>query len=91
MSDVIFEEEPQYQVRSTSGAVSSRPSFLVRTVLKLGLAKDEKESQRVLLIIAVLLLLATFVIFLMNTGGGNVLSQDQLNTYIENMKNVRLK
>ena len=60
MSEIKF-DEPTYGMPNCSS--QQRDSFIVRLVLKLGLAKDKNQVNYVLLIIAVLAAVITFLVW----------------------------
>jgi hypothetical protein len=71
MADVSFDEEQNQQGRRVSGS-GRKQSFITRSVISAGLAKDEKSAQTVLLIIAVVALIAAaFITFAGNGTGGS--------------------
>lgn len=61
MADVIFEDDQEGTVTRIQQPVSSRPSFLVRTIFKLGLAKTEQGAQYVLLAVAIVCIILSVI------------------------------
>lgn len=79
MTDIQFDEEPQYQ------PAYQRPeqkSFLIRLVFATGLASTDRQAEQVLLGIAVFVAILAFAIpmFVGNSGSGssNHLSPEQV-------------
>ena len=59
MEGVQFDEEDNLPRRSSQ----RRFSLLTRFVMRIGLAKDERQAQYILLIIAIIAIVLTFLLF----------------------------
>lgn len=65
MSEVDFEEQNWNSMRPTGeSGESSGGSAMIKLIIKLGLAKDSKRANYVLVIAAVAILLISFIVFL---------------------------
>lgn len=74
MADIQFEEDQNMRPTQTE----QKPSFITGLVLKLGLAKDEKNATVVLGIFAAGLIILAILIWFVNSPSTHTTTQEQL-------------
>lgn len=75
MDPVSFNQEPQYANRFAGGPAVP---YFVRLVMSLGIAKDQRQAEYVLIGVIVLSIIAAIFFFSVASGGGEELSPAEI-------------
>ncbi len=83
---VSFDKEPTYSIRSSNGSSLKGAGFITTLVVKLGLAKTEKEATIVLVVFAIICVILSIIAFIAIQPRPHPLSKQQLEADMARMR-----